>query len=495
MAHAAEGKAAQIAFSIVGFGCNQAFLFLMLFLGPNSGLSFFGLSVEMADQLLLLLFMVVAFAVYPRVFSQGDGLLRHHKLVAFMVVLMVGGAALGGFVHSAFGGASLLAIPCSVAMAVPCAWFLCAWGGLMSHEPISRFVPEVFLGSAFAAALCLAASVLSGYGATLVMVLVAAGNGFYLAKLKGASDAELFLEPTDAPGADPDAMKLGVRLLVGTAAYGLSMGAVQGFAVRATSEASFAMTHAMPGLPVCFLVFVLFCLGVLQLFGRNPLFSGVSILPKVDHSPVRENEGPLDGAYRLAVAVMMAGFFAIPVLFGTSVPGEAVVLAGYLAVETVFLSLFMVMGSLYRGHAAPAVARGFLFLFLGQAVGLVVSLLFRSQFPDITAAYGVAALAGVLALCAYLFLFTDRDLRSLSAVVSRKDGFDRRVERMISAYGLSKRESEILPYVLKGRTGERIAAELYISKNTVDTHIRRIYAKCEVHNRQQLIDLSETLES
>ena len=80
-------------------------------------------------------------------------------------------------------------------------------------------------------------------------------------------------------------------------------------------------------------------------------------------------------------------------------------------------------------------------------------------------------------------------------VVSRTDGFDRRVERMIEAFSLSKRESEILPFVLRGRTGERIASELFISKNTVDTHIRRIYAKCDVHNRQELIDLSESFKS
>ena len=45
------------------------------------------------------------------------------------------------------------------------------------------------------------------------------------------------------------------------------------------------------------------------------------------------------------------------------------------------------------------------------------------------------------------------------------------------------------------RTGERIAAEFYISKSTVDTHLRRIYAKCGVHGRQELIDLGERTEA
>ena len=47
---------------------------------------------------------------------------------------------------------------------------------------------------------------------------------------------------------------------------------------------------------------------------------------------------------------------------------------------------------------------------------------------------------------------------------------------------------------LRGRTAERIAGEFFISKNTVDTHLRRIYAKCGVHTRQELIDLGERTE-
>ena len=39
--------------------------------------------------------------------------------------------------------------------------------------------------------------------------------------------------------------------------------------------------------------------------------------------------------------------------------------------------------------------------------------------------------------------------------------------------------------------GERIAAELFISKSTVETHLRRIYAKTDTHGRQELIDLGE----
>lgn len=484
-------QTAQIVSSFVGFGCNQAFLFLMLFLGRNRALAVGDAAIELSDALFCLLFMMAAFALYPRFFRKRERRLKRSSLAKLLVAIMIAGAVLQG-VGRVLGWAAGPAgfVACGL-MAVPCAWLLCAWGGLLSREPIERFVPEVFLGSALAGALCLAAAVLPESGAALVMVMTAAGNGLYLMKLgkNGASAADDGSPAApQVAEADPEALGLGIRMEAGTLSFGLALGMVQALATVPGAAAA-------PGLPWSFFLFGLYCLGTMQLFGRNPLFSGVSILPKVGAAQVRADEGPLDSAYRVAVVIMMAGFLAIPVPSGTAMPGEAVVLAGYLAVATVFVCLFIVMGSISGGNAGMGLARGFLFLFLGEALGILLASLLQWLSASETMAYGVGALAGIAALCTYLFLFTDRDLRSLSVVVSRKDGFDRRVERMIAAYSLSKRESEILPFVLKGRTGERIAAELFISKNTVDTHIRRIYAKCEVHNRQQLIDLSESFDS
>jgi DNA-binding NarL/FixJ family response regulator len=50
-------------------------------------------------------------------------------------------------------------------------------------------------------------------------------------------------------------------------------------------------------------------------------------------------------------------------------------------------------------------------------------------------------------------------------------------------YGLSDREREILRLIVAGRTNKELAAELELSIHTVDTYLRRIYSKLEVHNR------------
>ena len=57
-------------------------------------------------------------------------------------------------------------------------------------------------------------------------------------------------------------------------------------------------------------------------------------------------------------------------------------------------------------------------------------------------------------------------------------------------FALSPRETDVLPLLLEGRTISRIQETLFISAGTVSTHIRHIYQKTGVDNRQELIDLA-----
>ncbi|MDD6730010.1 MAG: LuxR C-terminal-related transcriptional regulator [Eggerthellaceae bacterium] len=71
------------------------------------------------------------------------------------------------------------------------------------------------------------------------------------------------------------------------------------------------------------------------------------------------------------------------------------------------------------------------------------------------------------------------------------DRLSLKVSAVQQACGLSDRETEVTDYVVRGYTVARIAEELYVSENTVRTHMKRIYAKCDVHKKQELIDLVE----
>ena len=50
-------------------------------------------------------------------------------------------------------------------------------------------------------------------------------------------------------------------------------------------------------------------------------------------------------------------------------------------------------------------------------------------------------------------------------------------------YGLTDREKEVLSFMVKGKTKRQIGEELFLSRHTIDGHIRRIYSKLEVHNK------------
>ena len=67
-----------------------------------------------------------------------------------------------------------------------------------------------------------------------------------------------------------------------------------------------------------------------------------------------------------------------------------------------------------------------------------------------------------------LNMFRDQNLRS--------DGYD-----------LSEREKEILSHLVDGLSKKQIADKIFLSHHTVDSHIRNIYAKLEVHSRSSAI--------
>ena len=57
--------------------------------------------------------------------------------------------------------------------------------------------------------------------------------------------------------------------------------------------------------------------------------------------------------------------------------------------------------------------------------------------------------------------------------------------------GLSRRELDVFELLLKGHSKSSVAEDLTISYNTVRSHVRSIYMKCDVHNQQELIDAFE----
>lgn len=71
--------------------------------------------------------------------------------------------------------------------------------------------------------------------------------------------------------------------------------------------------------------------------------------------------------------------------------------------------------------------------------------------------------------------------------------FARQCEKAIEQFGLSPREAEVLSLIVRGRSVPHISQRLYISRSTVKTHITHIYEKLGVTDRQEMIDVIESI--
>lgn len=66
-------------------------------------------------------------------------------------------------------------------------------------------------------------------------------------------------------------------------------------------------------------------------------------------------------------------------------------------------------------------------------------------------------------------------------------------DALAEEYGLTPREREIAELLARGRSKAYIAETRFISENTVRGHVKRLYVKLDVHSKQELVDLIESL--
>ena len=437
-------------------------------MGSNRAISIGSFNFERAELFGTLLFMVAAFAVLRLVSpSMRNALLARPMLIVYATM-----GVFGSVVPLLLGSPTAYWIPIEGALiGIPCALLLTAWGREFGRTSTKVSVPEVFTGSVFGALVGLIVSLIPIEGSSLVLHLLPFGSAAALMMAKkpeaAVQNALVEVAEVDASG---KTVLLSAKIIAGTALFGMAAGFMETFNTDPGNA-------VMASYPVSLLLFGAFALGTLSLLRSDGFGRGAA----------------LNKAYRLALFIMMSGYLLIPVpQFAESlVPGEAIVLAGYLGLSAVLISLFLVLAKLTGADAAMSFSRGFVALFGGELIGVGIANAFDYAQPGYVTPYSVVVFAGILVLFSYVFLFTERDFNSLSEIVTSTDSLEDACVAIAKEYGLSGREGEILPFALKGRTSERISQELHISKSTVDTHLRRIYAKAGVHSRQELIDLSE----
>lgn len=75
-----------------------------------------------------------------------------------------------------------------------------------------------------------------------------------------------------------------------------------------------------------------------------------------------------------------------------------------------------------------------------------------------------------------------------------KDRISKQCQIVKERFELSSREAEVMELAARGQTGTAIAEQLFISENTVRTHLKRIYAKLDVHRKREMLAVIENID-
>ena len=82
-------------------------------------------------------------------------------------------------------------------------------------------------------------------------------------------------------------------------------------------------------------------------------------------------------------------------------------------------------------------------------------------------------------------------MRFLAPEMGSARSFSEACQEFSSQHNLTSRENEVLLLLSAGHSSPYIAARLYISENTVRTHMRNMYRKLGVSSKEELVQLLE----
>ena len=448
----------------------------MLYLGSYNESSQHGFLIDRADLLCVLLVMAATFALMTRERRRRHLMVVAEGLVRCYALPLVGALYLIVALHSLAPGIPWLALAAveGLAAGVPLALLLCRWGRVLGEASIDQSVPEVFIGSALGAAVCFFVVAIPVEGAYILLYVLPVGSacrpGVRSASLLTATPSPR--RPTIQPRRPPSSP---VASSPARRCTGLATGAVEALATSAEGGAASSLS-------VTFVLFVLYCAAALQLYGGRPLSVGVR---RAAHG-ARSGGG---AARRRVPARHPAhgGRFR-----GGAAAGERERLRRGRGARR--LSGGLLGARLAVPHHGPHWRRGRGALLRPGLRGAVRGRDHRRarrrrargasrRLRRVGGARGPGRGGGAVRV--YLFLFTDRRHRQRSrwssprATVSRRPAISSRARRSSRS---ARRRSCRSPCAAAPPSAWPASSSS--SKNTVDTHLRRIYAKCGVHTRQ-----------
>lgn len=138
------------------------------------------------------------------------------------------------------------------------------------------------------------------------------------------------------------------------------------------------------------------------------------------------------------------------------------------------------------------------FLSYGLVLGLLLSLLAWSKYRwlmlDHTTEIYVLILVGVfIGVGIWVGLRWTAPQVIEKEVIQAYEPLTRPTPELLEKYGISVREWEVLMQVSKGLSNEEIAEKLFVSTNTIKTHLGNLYTKLDVKRRTQAVEKARLL--
>lgn len=208
-------------------------------------------------------------------------------------------------------------------------------------------------------------------------------------------------------------------------------------------------------------------------------------------------------AQRMTMPVIVAALLLIPLVgeYGRMLVG-AIATAAFAYSTLMEWTDTAVTNFEFQLHPVKRTALGRFSQWTGfLAGGVIAYATFSSTIPETALPYIVGAMAVAL-VTAFAFYGADDSStkEALTALVvddsealtieppKNAAPFRDRCAELAERHGLSEREAEVFVLLAKGRNSEYIQKKLFISGNTVKTHVSHIYRKMGISSQQSLID-------
>ena len=484
----------QAGVRIAGYALNRLWVHILFFSAIPFTQSSNPLLSLFSNMFISLLCLACCLIFIGSALARVEHLLLSRYFVGFGTCACVIGTALVRVAGLGTAAETTLAVASGLMTGVGSAMLYVGWVRVFGREPLAKTLKEICLAQCLSFAIGI---VLAFAPSPLLLSVLLASPALSGLFLRACS----FVRPTNdelAPKAENSEQNERSRTLPMRNRFGIfAFGLVAGFANVLCSHAMYAHDNPFAGW--------------LLIAGLAMSIVLVALFWNGDHRGAKQG-------HRFALLLMALGCMVVALSQSDTRLANMLVYAGFSCFGAILLVTALTIGKLDAANPVHIACICASALYFGEIAGLAFGHIVEFSWISDMSMNRIGLLLTAILIISYLFLLTETDFSLLThreaeqtpsleaetgttaqvdagsekgSTHANQPTIESAYERIADDFGLSPREREILPLLVRGRTIARIQEELFISASTVNTHIRHIYTKCKVDSKQSLLDLIE----